>query len=360
MARILDVLEYVDPSGRELVHRIPAEGQADIMWGAQLIVREAQSAVFFRDGRALDVFEPGRHTLTTTNLPLLLDLLKGVASGKTPFAAEVFFVNRQVFTDLRWGTQEPIPFRDAELAMVRLRSFGTYAIRVSDPQLFVNTLVGGRGLYTIEALGDYLTGLIVARLNDLLGSVMKTVLDLAVKYDELGAAMKSRVLEDLAQYGIELKDFFVQSITPPEEVQKMIDERSGMAAVGDMNRFMQYKTAQAIQDMARQPGGEGGSAMGMGAGFGMGMMIPGMVQQAIAGQSAVPVGAAAARPASPPVMGPVVVCPACSAQSPQGARFCAGCGQALAGWVCSACQVQQPPGARFCSNCGAAQGGAGQ
>lgn len=356
MGLLLDVIQYTDPTGEEIVHCIPEAGQADIKWGGQLIVRETQTAVFFRDGKALDTFSPGRYTLTTSNLPLITGLLKMVAGGQTPFAAEIFFVNQKVFTDLKWGTQEPIVFRDAELSMVRLRAFGTYALRVADPQLFVNTLVGTQGLYTVDTLGDYLRSIIVARLNDLLGSVLKTILDLGKMYDEIGAGLKVKVKEDFDKYGVELRDFFIQSITPPDDVQKMIDERTSMGAVGDLGKFMQYKTAKALGDMATQPGGTGGQAMGMGAGLGVGMMIPGMIQQAIAAgqppgaagsqlQPAVPGAAAAAGPAA-------LVCPACQAPLAANAKFCANCGAQMGVVLCPACQASNAPGAKFCSSCG--------
>ncbi|MCL5773773.1 MAG: SPFH domain-containing protein [Firmicutes bacterium] len=346
MPGLIDVIEYSDPTGMEIVHKVPEDGQADIRWGAQLIVRESQSAVFFRDGKALDVFSPGRYTLTTGNLPLLTSFLKLVSAGKTPFQAEVYFVNQKVFPDLKWGTKEPIVFRDAELSMVRLRAFGTYAVRIVDPQLFVNTLAGTQGLYTTETLGSYLKGIIVSRLNDLMGSVMKTILDLGSKYDELGSALKLKVKDDFAEYGVDLKDFFVQAITPPDDVQKMIDERTSMGAVGDMGKFMQYKTAKAIGDMAANPGGASSDAMGMGAGFGVGMMIPGMVKEAMS-QPQSSAGTQAA-----PAAAVNVNCPKCNAGIPQGSRFCLNCGQAIGAVLCPNCKAELPPGAKFCSACG--------
>lgn len=346
MPRVIDVVEYTDATGMEIVHKVPEDGQADIRWGAQLIVRESQAAVFFRDGKALDVFSPGRYTLTTGNLPLLTSFLKLASAGKTPFQAEVYFVNQKVFSDLKWGTKEPIVFRDAELSMVRLRAFGTYAVRITDPQLFVNTLAGTQGLYTTDTLGSYIKGIIISRLNDLLGSVMKTILDLGSKYDELSSALKLKVKDDFAEYGVDLKDFFVQAITPPEDVQKMIDERTGMGAVGDLRKFMQYKTAKAIGDMATNPGGASSDAMGMGAGFGVGMMIPGMIKEAVS-QSQTGTGTQSA-----PAGAVNVNCPKCNAEVPQGAKFCLNCGEKLVSSLCPNCKNELPSGGKFCSSCG--------
>lgn len=335
MAKYIEIIQWIDESGKEMVHRFEEGGE--IMIGAQLVVSENQWAVFFRDGKALDTFGPGRHTLTTANIPLLQRLINIPFGGKSPFRAEVYYVNRKVFTDMKWGTKDPVLFRDSELKMVRLRAFGKYATKVENPSLFINTFVGSQSIFTADGVEEYTKDLIVARLNDILGENLKTVFDLPKYYDELAEALKSRVKDDFAKYGMALVDFFIGSISPPEEVQKLIDERTSMEAVGNMGNFMQYKAAKAMEAAANNPSEGGGAAagMGLGVGAGMGMMIPGMMQQAM--QQGAKAG--------------MIRC-ACGVDNQQGSKFCSGCGTSLAGIVCSSCKASVPAGAKFCQSCG--------
>ena len=307
----MDVIQYQDPTGNTMVSRWPSSGTSAIRFGSQLIVEESQQAVFFRDGKALDTFGPGRHTLQTQNVPILASVFGIPFGGQSPFQAAIFFVSTKTFLDLKWGTKEPVIFRDQDLAMVRLRAFGKFAVRISNAQVFVNTVVGSRGLYTSDGVEDYFRDFIVARLNDVLGENLTSIFDLPKLYDELAMALKSRVADDFGKYGIELVDLFLGAITPLEEVQKLIDERSGMGAIGDMNAYMKFKTARAIGDAASQPGGGAGgtvgAGIGIGMGAGMGAMLPGMMREAMQGgaspaaPAAAPAAAAAAAPGGSPV-----------------------------------------------------------
>lgn len=303
MSLRLEVIDFFDQTGRTLVQRVPAEGSAEIKFGAQLIVQESQEAVFFRDGKALDAFGPGRHTLTTANLPLVTSAYK-IVFEKSPFQAQVYFVGKQTFIDQKWGTRQPITIRDSDFGIVRVRSFGKFSFRVTNASLLLNTVVGTQGKYTTEDISSFLKDLIVSRMTDLLVSSKVSLLDLPTKFDEISAGTRAKVGEDFAKYGLELADFFINSITPPEEVQKAIDTRSSMGAIGDLRAFTMYQAANSMAKMAEHGGGGvGGTAMGAGLGLGYGMMFPGILQNAYAQGPTTMAGQPGVAPAQGPAGG---------------------------------------------------------
>jgi excisionase family DNA binding protein len=296
VARIIDVIEVPDQQKEEMVRRLPEYGSGDFRLGSQVIVREYQQAVFFRDGKALDTFGAGRHTITTANLPLLSGLIGLATSGRTPFTAEVYFVNMREYLDQKWGTSEPIPLRDTDLGLVRLRAFGTFSLQVNDPALFVNKIVGGQGIYDTRQITRFLRGIVVAKMTDLLGELGKGLFDLPALYDEIGAGTKAKVQDDFANLGIQLKTLYVNSISPTEETAKAIDERASMGAIGDMQKYMQFQTARGIRDAA-QSGGEAGNLTGAGVGLGAGVGMGAAMAQAM-GQSMSAPQQSAGEPAS--------------------------------------------------------------
>jgi len=349
MPRIFDVVEYFDATGREMVHRIPEQGSGDFRIGSQVIVRESQQAVFFRDGKALDVFGAGRHTISTANIPLLVDLIGKAFSGETPFKTEVYFVNMREFVDQKWGTPEAIPLRDTDLGMVRVRAFGTYSMQVKEAQLFVNKIVATQGLYYTNDIDNFLRSMIISNMTDVLGKVGKSIFDLPTLYDEIGAGTKAQAQDDFNTLGIDLKTLYVTNISPTEETAEAIDERAAMGAIGDMQAYLQFKTARAVEEAA-QATGEGGAGAfaqmgaGMGAGVGMGAMMAGVMSQAMQGGA----GAAGAAAAA------TINCPSCSNPIPANAKFCNHCGAKIGQeMICANCKTDIPAGSKFCPNCGA-------
>lgn len=363
---ILDLIEFPDETGEVMVARVPEYGSGEFRLGSQLVVRESQAAVFFRDGKALDVFGPGRHTLSTNNIPILSSLFGLPFGGRSPFRAEVYFVSLREFIDLKWGTPQPILFRDTDLGMVRLRAFGTYSMQIADPQLFVNKIVGQQGIYETGEIEEYLRSAIVQELTTLLGELMKSILDLPAQYNTIASATRASVADDFQELGLTLRGFQVVSITPPEEVQRFIDQRSSMGALGDMSRYTQFQTAQAIRDAANNPaeGGAAGAGIGAGMGMGIGMTMAEQMRQAFRdGQQGggAPVGGqTGAAPAAAPNVA-TQTCPRCQAQVPVGAKFCPNCGNQLQTAVvyCTNCGTANPAGAKFCQNCGHQLAGGG-
>jgi membrane protease subunit (stomatin/prohibitin family) len=332
----LEMLEWFDESGKELVHRIPEEGSGEIKLGAQLTARESQVAVLFYKGKAVEAFGPGRHTLKTANIPILTKIASLPWGLTSPLRAEVYFVNMKVFTNLKWGTRDPVAFKDSELGLIRLRAFGVFNIQVVQPILFINRLVGTQGIYTTEAIEEYLNRVIVSRFNDYMGETIDTLVNLPSKYDELSKGLSSRLEKDFTHFGLGLADLYTNAITPPPEVQQAIDDRSRMGVFQDMNKLMQMKAAMAMEKAAAA---EGGAASGMG--MGMGVMMPAMFAQYFA-------AAKAGEPSQETFR-----CPECRNAIPASAKFCPQCGHQLVVFVkCVHCGKNLPPNAKFCSRCG--------
>jgi membrane protease subunit (stomatin/prohibitin family) len=335
----LENLEWFDETGKQLVHRLPQGGSGEIKWGAQLTVRESQAAVFFYKGKAVGAFGPGRHTLKTGNIPILTKIASIPWGMNSPLRAEVYFVSLKVFTNLKWGTRDPVAYKDAELGLIRLRAFGVFNLQVVQPALFINSLVGTQGIFTTEEVEEYLNRVIVSRFNDYMGQTLDSLLNLPAKYDELSEGLSKRLEEDFGHFGIRLAQIYINAITPPPEVQQAIDDRSRMGVFKDMEKLMQMKAAMAMEKAAAA---DGGAASGMGAG--LGLMLPAMFAQYFSGQKPAP---------QPPGAPPAATCPECQSGVPADAKFCTQCGHQLVVFTqCSRCGKNLAPASKFCSRCG--------
>jgi excisionase family DNA binding protein len=282
MARIFDVVEYPSEMTDELVHRFPEVGVADLRLGSQVIVRESQRAVFFRDGHALDVLGPGRHTISTANIPFLIDLIGKAFNDRTPFTAEVYYVSMKEFPDRRWGTPQPILVRNPGmgLGVALLQGFGTYSFQVKDAQQFVTQIVGAQGVYRIADIENRLRTILLSRLQDLLAetAAKSSVAELIALTDELSAGVRAKAQDDFAAIGLTLKTFFVGNLKPSD---KSAEELRAMGML-DMPTYTQLQAADALREAAQNPSGGAGLTAGIGAGVGLGNVI----SQSLSGMTA--------------------------------------------------------------------------
>ena len=273
MARIFDVVEYASEMEDELVHRFPEKGIADLRIGSQVIVRESQRAVFFRDGMALDVFGPGRHTVATANIPLLIDILGKAFNNRSPFTAEVYYVAMREFADEKWGTPQPIIVRNPGigLGIALLQGFGTYSFQVKDAQQFVTQVVGAQGIYRTADIENRLRIMLLSKLQDLLGETTEksSVLELIGLTEELSAGVRAKAQDDFAALGLTLKSFYIGNLKPSE---KSAEELRAMGML-DMATYTQLQAADALREAAQNPSGGAGLTAGIGAGMGLGNVI---------------------------------------------------------------------------------------
>lgn len=341
--QFIEVIEWLDDSHDTLLYRFPVY-QQEIKNGAQLIVRESQAAVFVFEGQVADVFTPGRYTIDGGNTPILSKLGAWKHGFNSPMKSEVYFVNTKQFTDMKWGTSNPIMLRDSDFGVVRLRAFGAYSMRVSDPGEFIKQIAGTNAHFQTEDIDGQLKRAIVTEFSDALGEMKIPALDLAAQYKELGGAIRDKINEDFKGYGLEVTKFYVENISLPPEVEAALDKRASMGALGDAQKYMQFQAADALRDAAKNEGGGAGLGAGLGAGFAVGGQMANVFgQQAQGGQGG--------------GTGSTVACPSCGKQNNPQAKFCADCGGKMetVKVPCVKCGAQLREGAKFCSECGSSQ-----
>lgn len=367
MNQFIEVIEWLDESQDTLLYRFPVY-QQEIKNGAQLIVRESQAAVFVFEGQVADVFTPGRYTIDGGNTPILSKLGAWKYGFNSPMKSEVYFVNTKQFTDMKWGTSNPIMLRDSDFGVVRLRAFGAYSMRVADPGGFIKEIAGTNAHFQTEDIDGQLKRAIVTEFSDALGEMKIPALDLAAQYKELGGAIRDKINEDFKGYGLEVTKFYVENISLPPEVEAALDKRASMGALGDANRYMQFQAADALRDAAKNEGGGAGLGASLGAGFAIGGQMANAFGQ---GQQGGGGGGAAAAGVTCPNCGKQnqpqakfcadcggkmetskVPCVRCGAQLREGAKFCSECGSSQEKAKCANCQAELAPGAKFCPECG--------
>ncbi|HEY6121421.1 MAG TPA: SPFH domain-containing protein [Pyrinomonadaceae bacterium] len=369
-AQFIEVIEWLDDTGNTMLYRFPVKDQ-EIKNGAQLIVRESQSAVFVFEGQIADVFSPGRYTIDGGNTPILSKLGAWKYGFNSPFKAEVYFLNTKLFTDLKWGTPNPVMMRDADFGMVRLRAFGIYSIRVADPREFIKEIAGTNAHFVTEDIEGQLKRTLVGGFSDALAESKIAALDLASNYDELGKFTKTKLIDEFKTFGLELAKFVIENISLPAEVEAAMDKRTSMGVLGDAARYTQFQAADAMRDAAQNPGGGAGTGAGLGAGFAIGNAMAGAMTDAMkqsrAGGTAESVkcpkcGAANSADAKfcnecgavMQTQSQTVPCVKCNAPLQAGAKFCSECGASQERAKCAKCQAELAPGAKFCKECGTA------
>jgi membrane protease subunit (stomatin/prohibitin family) len=341
--QFIEVIEWTDDSLETMVYRFPVAGK-EIKMGAQLTVRESQAAIFVSEGQIADVFQPGRYTLTTQNMPILTKLKSWKYGFNSPFKAEVYFVNTKQFTDQKWGTTNPVMMRDAEFGMLRLRAFGIYSFRVADPVVFLKEVFGTGSMFDTNSITGQLKRSIVSGISDLLGETKIPAIDLAMYYDELSERAKERLQSRFAGLGLELVSFFIENISLPEEVEKVLDKRTSMGVIGNIGQYARYQAAEAIRDAAQNEGGGlAGAGVGIGAGASLGKMMTEMLSDDNKTGNVNPSGS-------------TILCPKCGA-TVAAQKFCSACGAPFKtdGANCVKCGHDIEKGAKFCPECGSAQ-----
>lgn len=352
--QFLKVVEYKEDAKDQLVYRFPMPEKAELMKGSKIVVRESQNAVFVHQGQIADLFTPGTYTLDTGNIPIITSILSWKYAFETPVKADVYYVNMRQFTNEKWGTVNPIIIRDKDFGMVRVRGYGKYSFRVSDPKVFLKELFGTCSSYSKDDINEYLRSILISVITDTVAESQIPVLDLAANTLEFNQAIKNVILGKFETMGLSLVDFYIENISVPEEVEKAMDTRSSMGVMGDkMNEFVKYQAAMGIRDAAQNTSGSNlaGAGVGLGAGVGIGNVFASAFNSGMNNNNGNNGGNSNQNASS-------VKCPKCGAMNKEGAKFCFECGAKMqvAKVVCGKCGAENLETAKFCCECGAKLG----
>jgi membrane protease subunit (stomatin/prohibitin family) len=344
---LIDRVKYDGPAN-VLVWRYPPD---DLSFGTQVIVNQSQEAVFFKGGQALDVLGPGTHTLETANIPLLRGFIKMPFGGQTPFAAEIYYVNKSTNLDVKWGTNNPIPIQDPKFnVFLPVRAFGQFGVQVADSKLFVVQIAGTLGEFTVEALTNYFRGALLMRAKDYIAeTIIKqriNVLEISAHLEEMSDGIGKKLEGDFAKFGVRLVNFYLNSVDVPDDDDSVVRLKKALADKAEMDilgtGYNTKRTFDTLEKAASNEGGGAGAGMGMGMGLGAGVGVGGLMANAMGQVASVKPQAAAA----------ALLCPACRAENTAGARFCNSCGKPMGALKCPKCQADIVSGSRFCNACG--------
>ena len=344
-SQLLKNIDWLDPTNDTMVYKYPMEGR-EIMIGSKLTVRESQVAIFMVKGKIADIFTPGIHTLIVNNLPILSALLSWPRGFKSPFTADVFFINTKQFTNEKWGTTNPIVMRDKDFGSIRIKSYGSFAFKVKDPKVFLQEIFGTNSSFSTEKIVGYLKSMLVSTISDTIAESKISALDLACNLLEFNKVAKDAVNNMFNSIGLELSNLIIENISFPEQVEKAIDTQSSMGVLKDnMDTYVKYKSAEAIGDFAKNQG-----IGGMGAQIGTGVAIGDMIRESLSSAKK------SSKEKNSDDDNSVRFCPECGAKNSKNSKFCIECGHKLSSNqkpTCPKCGVEISPKSKFCPECGA-------
>lgn len=358
------VIQWETDDKNAIVWKYPLERKEEIMRKSTLVVREGQKAIFIKEGKLCDVFGPGTYELDDIkNIPLLTALYHWKTAWESPYTGDLYFVSTKQFIDNKWGTSNPVMMKDKDFGMVRVRGYGVYSFAIGVPTYAMNELFGSTGGLTVSDVDNYFKKIIVSVLTNSIAESGASALELAANYDDIAEIALGKMREDFGRMGIEIKGLYIENLSVPEEVEKMIDKRTSVGVMGDaMGGYAQMESLGAMRDAAKNPGmgGLAGAGVGLGAGLGIGKMFAeGMSGAVESGEKCPHCGASAKKGAKfcpecgKPMKVVKIKCPSCGKEVDEGTKFCPECGESLAPKVCPKCGVKVKTGAKFCPECGA-------